>query len=93
MTSRKKFDREMERAMWEAALTVKQTGGSVEIGGVKIEACDEYGRTDSDRAREEAQRVAYHEMTAQAEEPPREVWLRGYQEGFHRGFHEAGNWA
>lgn len=32
-------------AMFNAAETVKQTGGAVQIAGVKIEPCDEYGNT------------------------------------------------
>lgn len=46
-----KFSR--AHAMLCAAETVKATGGFVEISGVRIEACDEYGRTASDRARED----------------------------------------
>ena len=33
------------RAMLNAANTIKATGGAVEIGGVRIEPCDEYGST------------------------------------------------
>lgn len=40
------------QALFDAAETVKATGGAVEIHGVRMEACDEYGRTESmkDRA-------------------------------------------
>lgn len=42
------------RNMYAAAETVKETGGAVEINGVRMEACDEYGRTDTTRAADEA---------------------------------------
>jgi hypothetical protein len=38
-------DREAATAMLNAANTVKATGGAVEIGGVRIEPCDEFGST------------------------------------------------
>lgn len=37
-------DTEAARAMYTAAQTIKQTGGAVEIGGVRITQCDEHGR-------------------------------------------------
>lgn len=38
------------RAVYAAAMTVKETGGAVEIAGVRIEPCDTYGQTDTTRA-------------------------------------------
>jgi len=39
------LDLDAARAMLNAANTIKATGGAVEIGGVRIEPCDEYGST------------------------------------------------
>lgn len=40
---------QMARALVSAVETIKATGGTVEIYGVRIEPCDEYGRTETDR--------------------------------------------
>ena len=37
-------------AMWGTAQTVKATSGAVEIGGIRMEACDTYGRTATTEA-------------------------------------------
>jgi len=39
------LDLDAARAMLNAANTIKATGGAVEIGGVRMEPCDEYGST------------------------------------------------
>jgi hypothetical protein len=44
-------DFEQARAIFNAVRTIKETGGAVEIAGVKIQPCDEYGLTEEDRAR------------------------------------------
>ena len=36
-------------AIWSAVNTIKQTGGSVQIAGVRIEPCDGHGRTATTR--------------------------------------------
>ncbi|NCL73760.1 hypothetical protein [Rhodococcus sp. YH1] len=38
------------RALLNAVETIKKTGGAVQIGGVRIEPCDTYGKTDTTRA-------------------------------------------
>src|SRR5690349_24172301 len=45
------FDDKVQRAlaMLSAADTIKQTGGAVEIAGVKMQPCDDRGLTESDR--------------------------------------------
>lgn len=49
-------DAEIDSAIASAARTIKETPGSaVEIAGVRIEACDEYGRTSTTRRAERAE--------------------------------------
>lgn len=45
---------EKARAIFEAVNTIKETGGAVEIAGVRIEPCDEYGATETTRRADQA---------------------------------------
>ena len=52
------LDLDAARAMLNAANTIKATGGAVEIGGVRIEPCDEYGSTVTTARAESAEAEA-----------------------------------
>ena len=63
------LDLDAARAMLNAANTIKATGGAVEIGGVRIEPCDEYGSTVTTARAEaaEAEVVTLRARLAEAE--------------------------
>ena len=60
------LDLDGARAMLNAANTIKATGGAVEIGGVRIEPCDEYGSTVT-TARAEAAEAEVRRLTEESE--------------------------
>lgn len=45
---------EAMQSLYDAVTTIKETGGAVEIHGVRIEPCDTYGQTETTRALDRA---------------------------------------
>ena len=92
------LDLDAARAMLNAANTIKATGGAVEIGGVRIEPCDEYGSTVTTARAEAAEaevvtlraKVAAVEALAEKRDvlyPPK--WAFGAEENYCNGYRQA----
>ena len=92
------LDLDAARAMLNAANTIKATGGAVEIGGVRIEPCDEYGSTVTTARAEAAEaevgtlraKVAAVQALAEKRDvlyPPK--WAFGAEENYCNGYRQA----